>query len=161
MRINRCLFNCLMAVTGILFISSCASRNATGMPMAKRSNIIGMWSLTKISYENISESSVTSLLGDQKPSAFINSYWEFPNNGYGFYSFNAKAHKQHFYWSADLAYDTFQLKKINPGQKAQDVEDGFRMVLYASTKNKLTLKLPVEVPNGNASIILDFLRLAK
>lgn len=163
MRITMYLlaFTILISLT----VTSCSPRVTSGMPLIKRSAVTGAWNLNAIDYEGINASSISTLFSEQRPNCFINSNWILNNNGTGSFAISdgnsCRAVTQRIYWSAALADDTFQFKKLNEGDKATDVSDGYRMVVYSATGNELVLKLPIEVASGNANVKLTFNRVAK
>lgn len=163
MRITMYLlaFAILMSLT----VTSCSPRVTSGMPAIKRSAVVGTWNLSTIDYEGITASNVTTIFSEQNPNCFMNSNWILNNNGTGSFAISegnsCRAINQRIYWSAALSEDTFQFKKLNDGEKATDVSDGYRMVIYSATGNELVLKLPIEVASGNANVKLTFNRVSK
>ncbi len=157
------LFGIVMVFT--ILIQACATRTATGPAPIKRSNIVGNWVLDKVSYEGISQSSIQRIFSDQAPACFEGSVWNLTNSGNGTYTIyggnNCTAVVQSIFWSASPADDTFQFKKLEVGQKAAQVTDGYRLVLISASKEMLVLKSPVESATGSAFVVLTFSKAAK
>ncbi|HEY0175282.1 MAG TPA: hypothetical protein VGC08_02825, partial [Pedobacter sp.] len=65
------------------------------------------------------------------------------------------------FWSVSTADETFQFKKLNEGDKAKDITDGYRLIFSSATNDNLVLRSPVDYGNGQANIVLNFTKAAK
>lgn len=148
----------LLVSTMVLY--SCSPKTTSGTVALRKGNVTGNWVLNDISYEGIVESAVKTLFTEAAPKCFLGSSWSFTNSGNGSYTLpggmSCEQKTQAIYWSVSPADETFQFKKLNEGEKARNVTEGYRLILSAADGQMLTLKSPVEVANGSAYIVLHF-----
>ena len=143
-----------------LFFYGCAPKTTSGVMPLRKGNVTGNWVLNNITYEGIAESAVKTLFTDASPRCFLGSSWSLTNSGNGAYSLpggtDCTQKTQTIYWSVSIPDETFQFKRLNAGEKAKDVTEGYRLILAAADGQTLTLKSPVEVSGGAAYIVLHF-----
>lgn len=148
----------MMVLSVLLY--SCSPKMTNGTVPLRKGNITGNWVLNNITYEGITESAVKTLFTEAAPKCFIGSKWSLTNSGNGSYTLpggmSCEQKTQAIYWSVSPADETFQFKKLNEGEKARNVLEGYRLVLAAADGEMLTLKSPVEKAGGSAYIVLHF-----
>jgi len=159
----------ILVIAAILFsaligLQSCSStKNAATV---KRGNVTGTWVLNNISYEGIPSVAVKSFLGEASANCFNGSTWSLTNSGNGSYilsggSEGCVAKTQSIFWSASPADQTFQYKKLEDGDKAKNVDQGYRLMLAAANGDTMTLKSPIEYGSSVAYVVLNFSKATK
>ena len=151
--------------SSLMVLQSCSTtKNASGTTVAKRSNVTGKWVLNNVSFEGIPSVAVKGLFNEASYQCFVGSTWNFTNSGNGSYTLpggsGCEAKTQTIFWSVSTADQTFQFKKIYEGEKAKNVTEGYRLVLFSANGDNLILKSPVEYGSGTAYIVLDYTKAA-
>ena len=149
--------------SSIMFLQSCSTpKNAAGNASLRRANVVGYWVLNDISFEGVPAENVKSMFNEASYKCFIGSTWNLTNSGNGTYMLPGTAdcptRTQDIFWSASTADETFQFKKLNTGEKAKNITDGYRLILSAASRDNLVLKSPVDYGNKPAYIILTFVK---
>lgn len=143
-----------------ILLYSCSPKTTNGTVPLRKGNVTGNWLLNDITYEGIAESAIKTMFTDASPKCFVGSTWALTNSGNGSYTLpggmGCEPKTQAIYWSVSAVDETFQFKKLNDGEKARNVTDGYRLVLSAADGQMMTLKSPVEVAGGSAYIVLHF-----
>lgn len=151
--------------SSLMVLQSCSPKAGAGTQVVKRGDVTGNWVLNDITFEGIPQASVKSLFGEGPYSCFLGSTWRLTNSGNGSYSLpgggSCQAKTQTIFWSASVPDQTFQFKKLYEGDKAKNVNEGYRLVLSSSSKETLTVKSPVEYGNSTAYIVLHFSAASK
>ncbi len=151
----------LLFVSVIVF-ESCSPKTSTGATAVKRGNVTGNWILNNISFDGVPDVAVKGLFGENSYRCFVGSTWSLTNSGNGTYSLptsaNCSAKTQDIFWSSSASDETFQFKKLDAGEKARNVTDGYRLILASGNDNMLTLKSPVEYSGRTAYVILNFVK---
>jgi len=154
-----------LSVFSLMAFQGCSPKTGAGALALKRANVTGNWLLTNITFEQIPEVAVRSFLGESSYKCFIGSTWTLTNSGNGSYSLpqsaSCSAYTQSIFWSVSTADETFQFKKLNEGDKAKNVTDGYRLLLSSANGDEMTLRSPVEYGNGGAYIVLHFAKTTK
>lgn len=121
-----------------IFIFSCSSsKNSTNLK-ATNSNLAGNWTISDIAVNLPSNFKVTNVFDEAPYTDFRGSTWNLIRNGNG--SFTLKnGTKENIYWSIFGKGDNaqFQFKKLN-GEKARNVEEGYRLQLGPISSNSFT-----------------------
>lgn len=147
---------------GLIVLNSCSPKTTTATSTLKRGQVSGDWVLSTITFDRIPESAVRSFLGEASTQCFVGSTWNLTNSGNGSYtlptSASCAAKTQPIFWSVSVEDETFQFKKLNEGEKAKNVTDGYRLVLAATSSDQLVVKSPIEYGNGVAYVVLNFTR---
>ncbi|WP_343565103.1 hypothetical protein [Sphingobacterium sp.] len=136
-----------------------------------RSAVKGTWTLNSIDRENLpSTFTIKSVFEEAPAECFVGSNWNFIGNGKGSITFNAQGTlcapgaSREIFWSIynpgkGLGEPQFQFKKIYAGDKAKNVTTGYRLDLSYSDGNKLIMKMPLTVANGEAYLVFNFSRV--
>jgi hypothetical protein len=143
---------CLVA----LILTSCASKNGATNYKVSKSTISGTWTVSDVSLEGFpADYQVTNAFGMAPYKDFIGSTWQL-YGGYSGYITLANGTTQNIYWSLlnDGATPVFQFKKVDAGEKARNVTEGYRLNVDATSKNSLTLSSPFQLLNGNSARIV-------
>ncbi|QJD95355.1 hypothetical protein HH214_05460 [Mucilaginibacter robiniae] len=143
-------------------LASCSgSKNlssANSSVNVSRGKFTGTWVLNQVSYEGIVQSAVTTVFDQAPPAAFTGSTWRLTNSGNGIYTLN-NGTSQTIYWSiynGDAAGQMFQFKKIYQGDKAKNVDTGYRLLVSNNDGRNMTLKSPVNLGNGTGYVVYTF-----
>ncbi len=152
--------------SSIMLLQSCSTpKNAAGNASLRRANVVGYWVLNDISFEGVPAENVKSMFNEASYKCFIGSTWSLTNSGNGSYTLpgtaDCPARTQDIFWSVSTADETFQFKKLNEGDKAKDITDGYRLIFSSATNDNLVLRSPVDYGNGQANIVLNFTKAAK
>lgn len=143
----------------ILLLMSCSgSKNATDLK-AKAGNLKGTWEITNIAVNVPAGFSVTNVFNEAPYSDFQGSTWELIRNGKGSFTLN-NGTKENIYWTIYKkdGQSEFQFKKLN-GEKARNVDEGYRMTLQNISSNNFTAISPVPLDEGKTgSITYTFTR---
>ncbi len=149
-------------------LESCSPKttaSTTQTSSVKRGHVSGNWALNDIAFEGIPESAVRSFLGENSYKCFIGSTWALTNSGKGSYNLSpgteCGGRVQGIFWSVSPAEDTFQFKKVDDGEKAKNVTDGYRLVLSSADRQSLVLRSPVAYGNQTAHIVLRFSKITE
>ena len=150
----------------MLVLQSCSStKGSSASSQLKRGNVTGNWVLNDITFEKVPAVAVRSLFDEASYKCFIGSTWKLTNSGNGSYTLpggnGCTAVTQSIFWSVSTADETFQFKKIFEGDKAKNVNAGYRLVLSSTTGDNLVLKTPIEYGNSTAYVVLNFSKVAK
>jgi hypothetical protein len=163
---KRILVIAAILCSSLMVLQSCSStKNGSATTTLKRGNVSGNWVLSDITFEGVPAASVKSLFNEASYKCFIGSTWNLTNSGNGTYMLpgtaECPARTQDIFWSVSTADETFQFKKLNEGDKAKNVTDGYRLMLSTATGDNLILKSPVEYGSSPAYIVLNFSKAAK
>ena len=142
-----------LLVVLIGLITACSTTKQIGDIPAKKSAYEGTWTITDIK-TNVPEGFRISNIFDEAPYAdFMNSVWTLQSNGNG--NFELKnGTLQTIYWSLYTtdSLPMLQFKKLDEGEKARNVETGYRMEIAEKLPTSFILQMPVPVsnePDGN------------
>jgi hypothetical protein len=147
------LFNTLFTIASALIIISCGgSKNATGLK-ASEGNLDGTWTLSNILVDVPGGFKVTDVFDEGPYQDFQGSTWNLIRNGKGSYTL-ASGKNVDIYWTINgKGPDAqFQFKKLI-GEKAKNVEEGYRLQLQDISSNSFTAKSPVDIGNGQTGYI--------
>ncbi|WP_154647997.1 hypothetical protein [Pedobacter arcticus] len=144
---------CLVA----LLVTSCASKNgaSTNLKVSK-STVTGTWTVSDVRLEGFPNGyRVENAFGMAPYKDFIGSTWKL-YGGYSGYITLPNGTTQNIYW--DLLKDgltpVFQFKKVDAGEKAREVTEGYRMRIDAASKSSLVLSSPFDLANGTTANIV-------
>lgn len=144
---------CLVA----LILTSCALKNGTTTNYkVSKSKISGTWTVSDVSLEGFpSDYQVTNAFGMAPYTDFIGSTWKLYGGNSGYITL-ANGTTQNIYWSVvnDGFNPVFQFKKVDAGEKARNVIEGYKMNIDAASKSSLTLSSPFQLLNGNTARIV-------
>lgn len=143
----------LFFIAATAFITSCSSsKNATNLKPTT-GHLSGTWTISDIAVDVPSGFRVTDVFDEAPYTDFKGSTWDLIRNGKGTFTLT-NGTKEDIYWSIYGKGDNaqFQFKKLN-GQKAKNVEDGYRLALGSISSNSFTAKSTIDVGNGNTGSI--------
>lgn len=144
---------CLVA----LVLTSCASKNGTSTNYkVSKSAVSGTWTVSDVSLEGFpSDYKITNAFGMAPYQDFVGSTWKLYGGNSGYITL-ANGTSQNIYWSVlnDGVTPVFQFKKVDAGEKARNVVEGYKMNIDAASKNSLTISSPFQLLNGNTARIV-------
>jgi hypothetical protein len=163
---KRILVIAAILCSSLMVLQSCSStKSATASTNLRRGAVTGNWVLNDVTFEGVPAGNVRSLFNEASYKCFIGSTWRLTNSGNGSYTLPGTAdcptRTQDIFWSVSTADETFQFKKLNEGDKAKSVADGYRLILSSTSGDQLILKSPVEYGTAPANIVLNFTKAAK
>jgi hypothetical protein len=125
--------------TGTFIISCSSSKNATNLTPTNN-HLAGKWTISNIAVDVPSGFQVTNVFDEAPYTDFQGSTWDLIRNGNGSFTLT-NGTKENIYWSIFGKGDNaqFQFKKLN-GQKARNVEEGYRLALGPISSNTFTAK---------------------
>jgi len=156
------IFQKSLAILAVaLIFSACSSQKntvASSTTGVSRGKFVGTWNLTNVTYDGLVPNAVQTVFDQAAPSAFVGSVWKLTNSGNGIYTL-ANGTAQTIFWSVfnDATAGTqFQFKKLYEGDKAKNVQEGYRLNIGSMTGNTMTLQSPVAVGNGTGYVVYSF-----
>jgi hypothetical protein len=163
---KRILVIAAILCSSLMVLQSCSStKSTTASTSLRRGAVTGNWVLNDITFEGVPAANVKSLFNEASYKCFIGSTWRLTNSGNGSYSLpgtsDCPARTQDIFWSVSTADETFQFKRLNEGDKAKNVTEGYRLVLASTSGDQLIIKSPVDYGTSPANIVLNFTKAAK
>ncbi|MFC5282312.1 hypothetical protein [Pedobacter alpinus] len=144
---------CLMAI----IISSCASKNAASTNYkVSKGTISNTWTVNNVSLEGFPAGYQIKNAFDMAPyQNFTGSIWKLYGGNSGIITLS-NGTTQNIYWSLinNGTNPIFQFKKVDDGEKAREVTDGYQLNIDAASKDALTVSSPFTLPNGNTARIV-------
>ncbi|MEO6683384.1 MAG: hypothetical protein ABIN48_11245 [Ginsengibacter sp.] len=137
----------------IILLSSCSSsKNSTDLKTSTR-NLSGVWTITDITLDLPSDFKVSDVFDEAPYQDFMNSKWDLKRNGKGFFALTNGTTRD-IYWSVyGKGSDAqFQFKKLL-GEKARNVDLGYRLDITNISTNMFVGKTPIDMGNGNTGYI--------
>ena len=155
------LFKAQFTFLSLVFIlSACSPAKNLSSGNINRGKFTGTWTLNNISYDGLVQNAVQNVFDQAPPQAFVGSIWKLTNSGNGIYTL-ADGTSQTIYWSVYNGGTTgtqFQFKKIYQGDKAKNIQDGYRLNIANNDGSAMTLKSPVAVGGGTGYIVYSFVK---
>lgn len=142
-----------MLVSSVFFLASCSStKSSTGLK-ATNGNLAGKWTVSNISVDLPADFQVTNVFDEAPVSDFKGSSWDLIRNGKGSFTLT-NGTKEDIYWSINNSGENsqFQFKKLN-GQKARNVDEGYRLNIESVSDSSFVAKSPVDIGNGKTGYI--------
>ncbi len=144
---------CLAAI----IISSCASKNtATTNYKVSKSTVSNTWTVTNVSLEGFPAGyQIKNAFGMAPYQDFVGSTWKLYGGNSGFITLS-NGTTQNIYWSLlnNGTTPIFQFKKVDGGEKAREVTEGYQLNVEAASKDALTISSPFTLPNGSIARIV-------
>lgn len=149
---KKSIFLALMIAATTFMMSCSSSKNATDLK-AKNGTLAGKWTVSDISVDIPSGFKVTDAFDEGPYENFRGSTWDLVKNGKGSFTLT-NGTKEDIYWTIYGKGDDaqFQFKKLN-GEKARNVEDGYRLQLQNISTNSFIAKSPVDLGDGKTGYI--------
>jgi hypothetical protein len=158
------IFQTTLAILAVaLVFSACSTtKSATSSSAANvsRGKFVGTWNLTNVSYDGLVANAVQNVFDQAPANAFVGSVWKLTNSGNGIYTLSGGA-SQTIFWSVynDPAAGTqFQFKKLYEGDKAKNVQEGYRLNIANISDTGMTLQSPVAVGSGTGYVVYTFVK---
>ncbi|GGH17759.1 lipocalin family protein [Mucilaginibacter phyllosphaerae] len=153
------IFQTSLAILALTFIiSACSTPQNTSAGTSSgnvsRGKFVGTWTLTNVTYDGLVQGAVQNVFDQAPPEAFVGSTWKFTNSGNGIYTLSNGA-SQTIFWSV-FNGTQFQFKKLYQGDKAKNVQEGYRLDIGVMNGTSMTLRSPVAIGNSNGYIIYSF-----
>jgi hypothetical protein len=124
-----------------------------------RSRFVGTWTVNNVAYENLVGNAVTKVFDQAPPKDFVGSTWVLTNSGNGQYTLTSGV-SQSIFWSyynpGNGVEPAFQFKKIYQGDKAKNINDGYRLALSSNDGTTMVLKSPVAIGSSNGFVVYSF-----
>lgn len=140
------------------FLLACSSAKKVNNISVQKSDYNGTWTITDIK-TNVPEGYRISNLFNLAPhTAFVNSEWTLHRNGHGIIKLT-NGNSQEIYWALNQkdTLPVLQFKKIEAGEKARNVETGYRLTIKDKLPSSFILQMPVPVSNtADGNILLTF-----
>jgi hypothetical protein len=138
--------------TGTFIISCSSLKNATNLTPTN-SHLAGKWTISNIAVDVPSGFQVTNVFDEAPYADFKGSTWDLIRNGNGSFTLS-NGRKENIYWSIFGKGDNaqFQFKKLN-GQKARNVEEGYRLALGPISSNSFTAKSTINTSTDSTGSI--------
>ncbi len=147
------ILNLILVASTMLFLVNCSSsKNATDLKTST-GNLSGLWTVSDISVDLPSGFKVSDVFDEAPYQDFMNSQWDLKRNGKGSYTLS-NGTKRDIYWSVygKGADAQFQFKKLN-GEKARNVDDGYRLMIDNVSNNSFVAKTPIDIGSGGTGYI--------
>lgn len=143
----------LFFIAATAFITSCSSSKNASNLKPTTGHLSGTWRISDIAVDVPSGFQVTNVFDEAPYADFKESTWDLIRNGKGTFTLT-NGTKEDIYWSIYGKGDSrqFQFKKLK-GQKAKNVEEGYRLDLGPISSNRFTAKSTIDVGNGNTGSI--------
>jgi|SRR5690606_21810643 hypothetical protein len=141
----------------ILIFAACSSqKNATVANKVSKGAVSGTWTVSDVRLEGFPSGYQVNNAFDLAPyQDFVGSTWTL-YGGYGGSISLTNGTTQEIYWSLinNGVNPTFQFKKINAGEKAREVREGYQLEVAEATKTSLILRSPFPLTNGGTGYIV-------
>ncbi|MBK0383396.1 hypothetical protein I5M32_10525 [Pedobacter sp. SD-b] len=121
-----------------------------------KGTISGTWVVNNVSLEGFPDGYEVKNVFDIAPyQDFNGSTWKL-YGGYSGMITLPNGVNQEIYWSLinDGITPIFQFKKIDAGEKAKNVSEGYQLQIASASKTNLVLKTPFKLLNGNMAYIV-------
>lgn len=137
----------------VLLTASCSSSKTGTALKATNGNLSGTWTITNILTSLPPNINITDVFDEASFDAFKKSTWELIRNGKGSFTLE-NGTKKEIYWSiyGKEPNAEFQFKKLN-GQKAKDVDAGYRLELQSISANEFVARSPIDIGEGKTGYI--------
>lgn len=145
--------NHLFVVCTLLFLVSCSSsKNSTDLKMST-GNLSGVWKVSDITVDLPNGFKVSDVFDEAPYQDFMNSEWDLKRNGKGSYTLS-NGTKRDIYWSiyGKGADAQFQFKQLY-GEKARNVDEGYRMNVENVSSDSFIAKTPIDIGDGGTGYI--------
>jgi hypothetical protein len=150
-----------IAILVTIVYSSCSTTQKAVSYTAgpARSKFVGTWVCNSVIYEGLINNTVQRVFDQAPPKAFTNSTWVLTNSGNGQYTL-ADGTMQSIFWSyydpGNGVSPAFQFKKVYQGDKAKNVDTGYRLIIGTIDGGYMVLKTPVDLDGKTAYVVYSF-----
>ena len=147
------IINLFLVASTMLFLVNCSSsKNATDLKTST-GNLSGLWTVSDIKVDLPDGFKVSDVFDEAPYKDFMNSKWDLKKNGKGSYTLT-NGTKRDIYWSVygKGADAQFQFKKLL-GEKARDIDQGYRMMIDNVSSTSFVAKTPIDIGSGSTGHI--------
>lgn len=137
-----------------IFLINCSStKGIDGNLPATHSNLKGTWTISDIKVDMPAGFNVTTVFNTAPYDDFKGSNWELIRNGKGSFTLS-NGDKEDIYWTVvgDKSAPQFQFKILN-GEKARNVEEGYRLSIQNLSKDSFKAMSSVPFEEGKTGAI--------
>lgn len=160
---KKTLLKTVFVLVATLIFSTCSSLKKNPNTIS-RGKISGDWGITAVSLEGLLPGSVQSAFNFAPYKCFENSIWKLTNSGNGSFTINNTqtgcpvGTSQNIYWSFSTGASgpEFQFKKLYDKDKPKNVEEGYRLLVTATTGNTMVMKSPVQYGGKTGYVVYNF-----
>lgn len=147
------IINLVFLASTMLFLVNCSSSKNAGDLKTSTANLSGVWTVSDISVDLPTGFKVSDVFDEASYQDFMNSEWDLKRNGKGSYTLN-NGTKRDIYWSVygKGADAQFQFKKLY-GEKARNVDEGYRMMVDNVSSDSFTARTPIDIGGGGTGYI--------
>ncbi|WP_448702502.1 hypothetical protein ACFGVR_09130 [Mucilaginibacter sp. AW1-3] len=153
-------YTIIAILTGAFFSSCSTTQKAVSYTAGPaRSKFVGTWVCNTVTYQDVVAGTIQRIFEQTSPQGFVNSTWILTNSGNGQYSL-VNGMSQSIFWSY---YDpgkgetpAFQFKKVYQGDKAKNIDSGYRLVIASIDNGTMVLKVPVDWAGKTGYVVLSF-----
>jgi len=146
----------LLFIAASILLTNCStSKNATNLAPTN-GHLSGTWTISDIDINVPPGFQITNVFDQAPYSDFKGSTWNLIRNGKGSFTL-LNGTKEEIYWSIYGKGDNaqFQFKKLN-GEKAKNVEEGYRLQLGPISDTSFTAKSIINAADSTGSITYTF-----
>ena len=156
---KKILYSITLLFTAMAVMTACSTTKSATTTSLGRGKVTGTWTVNSITYDGIAEGAVQSLFDQGTPGVFQGSTWTLTNSGKGMYVLN-NGTIQSIFWGLNNTSDTpeFTFKKLNEGDKAKNVEAGYKLLVSNADGENLTLKAPVQYSGSTGYIVFNMVK---
>lgn len=160
------IFVPVLALLTLFVMGSCSSSKSASQNVKKK-DIRGTWTVSSVSIEGLAAGTkIKTVAFDDVPyECFQGSQWYLPNSGFGTYniaSANCMTGERKINWSFRTkdGVNTFNFKKMDGVKRkdANDVDDGYKLVITDITDNGFTAKSPVVFEGKTIYFVYNFVK---
>ncbi|WJK47773.1 lipocalin family protein [Danxiaibacter flavus] len=158
---KRTVALCLLLV--FITLGACTSPSKVTGPEGNAVDLKGNWVVNDINIEGASKGSLkVSVFDEALYSCFIGSQWTLVQNGNGSYTIaandNCSGAQRKIFWSVQTANGVqyFQFKKLNEGDKAKQVTEGYRLQIKSLQGSTMVLQSAVPFEGKTVYINYNF-----
>jgi len=150
-----------IAILAGVILSSCSTTQKAVDTMAgsARAKFVGTWVCNSVTYEGLVSMAIKKVFDQAAPAAFNNSTWILTNSGNGQYTL-ADGTTQSIYWSyynpGNGVDPAFQFKKVYQGDKVQNIDSGYRLVIASIGGSNMVLKTPIDLGGKTGYVVYSF-----
>ncbi len=152
----------LLILLVCITLGACTSPSKVTGPEGNAVELKGNWIVSDINIEGASKGLKVSVFDEALYSCFIGSQWTLVQNGNGSYTIpandNCSGVTRKIFWSVQSANGAqyFQFKKLNEGDKAKQVTEGYKLQIKSLQGNTMVLQSAVAFEGKTVYINYNF-----
>lgn len=143
----------LLLLLGLLLVNCSSTKGIDGNLPATHGNLKGTWTVSDIQIDLPAGFNVTKVFNTAPYEDFRGSTWELIRNGKGSFTLS-NGTKEEIYWTitGDKSAPQFQFKILD-GEKARNVEEGYRLAIQGLNENSFKAMSSVQFAEGKTGAI--------